>query len=173
MIRLVKWFIKTALTIALGIISCVIIFCCVGCDASPAAITASVDEERPIINSTPQYLNGFQQFEFECLISDFNALNDGGLIYWIWNNSEMSDTEVDERNAALADSGVIPIFVDVCRDGSLYVATSYEKAHEIAEELNALNTNSFSRAMFFIDSVATEIYGHPVTVYDSEKDVFQ
>lgn len=173
MVRLIRWILKTAATIFLGIVSCIVIFCCVGCDSAPVKIIATVDEKQPINNDTPQYLNPFQQFEWECLISNFNALNDGDTIYWLWNNAQMSNTDVAERNAALVESGVIPIFVDICRDGSLYVSTGYEKANEIAEELNDLNTNSFSRAMFFVDSVATEIYGHPVTVYDKEKDVFQ
>ena len=164
---MIRWIIKTAATILVGFIACAVILCCIGCDATP------LDAKIGANDATHQYLNGIQQFEFELLIGNFNALNAGDTIYWCWTNCEMTNEEVEEQNTRFEESGIIPIFVDVCRDGSLYVATPYERAFDIAEELNALNTNSFSRAMFFVDSIAMTIYGRTVTVYDAGKDVLK
>ena len=152
---------KIAGGIVTGFLAIILLLCIVGCDASSLA-----DKEN-------KYLNAFQQFEFECLISDFNALNDGDTIYWCWSNPEMSNEEINERNEQFVDTGIIPIFVDVCRDGSLYVVSPYMPACDMASNLNTLNTNSFSRVMFFVNELGIKIYGCRVSAYDAGEDALR
>jgi hypothetical protein len=169
--KVLAWTVKTIGAIVVGIVACIVIFCCVGCDSNPITV-GTFDEGQPLSQQEDNYLSPYHQFEVETMISNFNAMYDEGTIYWLWTDSKASENEVKNRNSEMAASDIIPIFIDVKRDGTLYLMTDLQVAKDIAENVNNLNTNSFSRCMFFIDDLSKELYGKQVSAYDPAKDIF-
>lgn len=137
-----------------------------GCGTAPdSKISAymSFEEEG-------EYLTLEQQIEADELIKKFN---DEAVDYHLWTDYRVSNDEAVLFNERLKDEGITGIFFDVCKDGTLYVSSSWSEASIIADELNALNTNSFSRVMFFIDNCAKNVTGKKVSTYDMSKDIFK
>lgn len=145
----------------------VLILVLVGCSMEqPEEMTLSLS----FPDESGEYLNGSQIEEWQFLIDAFNRT--AGSDWYMWTDHRTTDEGAYQFNCYLEENNIIGIFVDICKDGSLYVCSTWERAGLIAKELNEMNTNSFSRAMFFVDNCSKIVTGKKVSIYDSNKDIF-
>lgn len=135
----------------------------------------SVETQQPAASDNYIDLSPFQLDDIRELTEDFNdASINSGRGYYIWYTLEgLSIDEIAQRNVVLTDNmGVLPICIIIQSDNYITVVSDIAEAHEIANNLNAISTNLYSRVMFCIDDIAVSLLGGRVSVYDVNKDIF-
>lgn len=136
------------------------------CSLEPSKMSATITLEAP----EGEYLTVSQERDAKELIGALNDKLEGR--YWLWMDYTKDNEAVTEVNNTLYEDGIIGVYIDVCKDGTLYVDSLDADIVALVDDINALNSNSFSRVMFFIDKVAVYTTGDIITVYNPDKDIF-
>lgn len=134
-----------------------------------------IDAQQPAASDNVIDLTPYQLDDIRELTEDFNDKSiSAGCGYYIWYTfAGLSDDEIVQRNAVLTDNmGLLPICIIIQSDNYITVVSDVCEAQKIANNLNGISTNLYTRVMFCIDDIAVSLLGGRVSVYDANKDIF-
>lgn len=139
----------------------------VSCAIAPEKTGVALNFNEP----EGEYLTVTQEREAHELMSALNEKVEG--VYWLWMEPSCDNATVKQKNADLEKEGIIGIYIDVCKDGQIYIDSLDAEIVAMADEVNTMNTNSFSRVMFYVDNIAMYLTGEVITVYNPDKDIMR